>query len=151
MHVHCLVARRRIPAMHRNPKLEDVSGRGLQEWLGIRGETRRCATRGGSRKSQRPYRTQRWFLWIAPNDAGASLDEVVAHRDKVFEQQNLTALTDVLLANAGKVVTVVDSAQKEYTGEIVGFRQAEKSATEPASAAGDRVVPQPHVTPEFRC
>src|SRR5260370_40561234 len=52
-------------------------------------------------------------LWIAPNDAGASLDEVVAHRDKVFGQQNLTALTDVLLANAGKEVTVGDNAQKE--------------------------------------
>ncbi len=88
-------------------------------------------------------------LWIAPNDAGASLDEVVAHRDKVFEQQNLTALTDVLLANAGKVVTVVDNAQKEYTGEIVGFRQVEKSNAEGVNVSGDRVVPQPRVTPEF--
>ena len=90
-------------------------------------------------------------LWIAPNDAGASLDEVVAHRDKVFGQQNLTTLTDVLLANAGKVVTVVDNAQKEYTGEIVGFRQPEKSAAEsaPPNALGDRPVPQPRVAPEF--
>ncbi len=88
-------------------------------------------------------------LWIAPNDAGASLDEVVAHRDKVFEQQTLTALTDVLLANAGKVVTVVDNAQKEYTGEIVGFRQVEKSNAEGVNVSGDRVVPQPRVTPEF--
>jgi len=88
-------------------------------------------------------------LWIAPNDAGASLDEVVAHHDKVFGQQNLTALTDVLLANAGKVVTVVDNAQKEYTGEIVGFRQAEKSAAEYANASGERTVPQPRTTPEF--
>jgi len=90
-------------------------------------------------------------LWIAPNDPGASLDEVVAHRDKVFEQQNLTALTDVLLANAGKVVTVVDSAQKEYTGEIVGFRQVEKTGTDAGlvNASGDRVMPQPRVTPEF--
>jgi hypothetical protein len=88
-------------------------------------------------------------LWIAPNDAGASLDEVVAHRDKVFEQQHLTALTDVLLANAGKVVTVVDNAQKEYTGEIVGFRQVEKSNAEGVNVSGDRAVPQPRVTPEF--
>jgi hypothetical protein len=88
-------------------------------------------------------------LWIAPNDAGASLDEVVAHRDKVFGQQNLTALTDVLLANAGKVVTVVDNTQKEYTGEIVGVRQAEKSAAEYANASGERIVPQPRATPEF--
>jgi hypothetical protein len=88
-------------------------------------------------------------LWIAPNDAGTSLDEVVAHRDKVFEQQNLAALTDVLLANAGKVVTVVDHAQKEYTGQIVGFQPAEKSNAEGMNASGDRVVPQPHFTPEF--
>ena len=88
-------------------------------------------------------------LWIAPNDAGASLDEVVAHHDKVFEQQNLVALTDVLLANAGKVVTVVDNAQKEYTGQIVGFQPAEKSTAEGVNASGDRVAPQPHVTPEF--
>ena len=88
-------------------------------------------------------------LWIAPNDAGTSLDEVVAHRDKVFEQQNLAALTDVLLANAGKVVTVVDNAQKEYTGQIVGFQSAEKSNAEGVNASGDRVAPQPHVTPEF--
>ncbi|MCU1303372.1 MAG: hypothetical protein JWQ87_3656 [Candidatus Sulfotelmatobacter sp.] len=89
-------------------------------------------------------------LWIAPNDAGASLDEVVAHRDKVVGRQNLTALADVLMANAGKVVTVVDNSQKEYTGEIVGFRQGEKSGTETAGTeAADRVVPQLHVVPEF--
>src|ERR1700688_2147760 len=40
-------------------------------------------------------------LWIAPNDAGASLDEVVAHRDRFLGQQSLTVLADVLLANAG--------------------------------------------------
>jgi hypothetical protein len=66
-------------------------------------------------------------LWIAPNDPGTSLDQVVARRNRVLVQQNLTALADVLLANAGKVVTVVDSAQKEYTGEIVGFRQSDKT------------------------
>lgn len=91
-------------------------------------------------------------LWIAPNDAGALLDEVVAHRDKIFGQQKLTVLADVLLANAGKVVTIVDNAQKEYTGEIVGFRQPEKSVAEsalPANAAGERPVPQPHDSPEF--
>ena len=53
-------------------------------------------------------------LWIAPNDAGASLDQVVARRNKLSVQQNLTVLADVLLANAGKVVTVVDNNQKEY-------------------------------------
>ena len=79
-------------------------------------------------------------LWIAPNDAGASLEEVVAHRYKVSRQQNLTALADVLLANAGKVVTIVDNNQKEYTGEIVGFRQAEKSG------AGSAITAEPFGT-----
>jgi len=37
-------------------------------------------------------------------------------------------LADVLLANAGKVVSVGYGNQKEYTGEIVGFREAEHSA-----------------------
>jgi len=95
-------------------------------------------------------------LWIAPNDAGASLDEVVAHRYKVSAQQNLTALADVLLANAGKVVAVVDNNQKEYTGEIVGFRQAEKSSVVAAPQNSESfysnalpVAPQPHAQPEF--
>ncbi|MGA7695141.1 MAG: hypothetical protein WCA76_08915 [Candidatus Sulfotelmatobacter sp.] len=95
-------------------------------------------------------------LWIAPNDAGASLDEVVAHRYKVSAQQNLTALPDVLLANAGKVVTVVDNNQKEYTGEIVGFRQAEKSSVVAAPQNSESfysnalpVAPQPRAQPEF--
>ena len=95
-------------------------------------------------------------LWIAPNDAGASLDEVVAHRYKVSAQQNLTALADVLLANAGKVVTVVDNNQKEYTGEIVGFRQAEKSSVVAAPQNSESfysnalpVAPQPRAQPEF--
>jgi hypothetical protein len=100
-------------------------------------------------------------LWIAPNDAGASLDEVVAHRNRFLAQQSLTVLADVLLANAGKVVTIVDNSQKEYTGEIVGFRQAAE-VEKPSDAAispnpsgesfytnGVSSVPQRHVTPEF--
>src|SRR5580692_5841861 len=70
-------------------------------------------------------------LWIAPNDSGASLDEIVAHRYKVSGQQSLTVLAEVLLANDGKVLTIVDNNQKEYTGEIVGFRQAAGSALLP--------------------
>jgi len=98
-------------------------------------------------------------LWIAPNDAGASLDEVVARRYRVSVQHSLTALADVLLANAGKVVTIVDHSQKEFTGELVGFRQAEKPGGGDAmplpGASGDGsysngvMVPQPRVMPEF--
>jgi hypothetical protein len=94
-------------------------------------------------------------LWIAPNDAGASLDEIVAHRYKVSGQQSLTVLADVLLANAGKVLTIVDNNQKEYTGEIVGFRQAAGSAQLSNPSAENSysnalpVLPQPRVVPEF--
>ncbi len=73
-------------------------------------------------------------LWIAPNDAGASLDQVVARRNRLSVQRNLTTLADVLLANAGKVVTVIDNSQKEYNGEIVGFRQTEQA--EKAGSSG---------------
>ena len=94
-------------------------------------------------------------LWIAPNDAGASLDEIVAHPYKVSGQQSLTVLAEVLLANAGKVLTIVDNNQKEYTGEIVGFRQAAGSALLSNPSAENSysnalpVLPQPRVVPEF--
>jgi hypothetical protein len=101
-------------------------------------------------------------LWITPNDPGTSLDEVVAYRYKVAGQQNLTVLADVLLANAGKVVTVAYGNQKEYTGEIVGFREAEHPPAElvppPAASVENPYLmvspvstpPEPvHVAPEF--
>src|ERR1700733_11769789 len=101
-------------------------------------------------------------LWIAPNDAGASLDEVIARRHTISAEQNLTVLADVLLANAGKVVTIVDNTQKEYTGEIVGFRQSEKGEKSVDGSAalpnpsensvdgnGLPSVGQPRITPEF--
>ena len=101
-------------------------------------------------------------LWITPNDAGTSLDEVVAYRYKVAGRQNLTVLADVLLANSGKVVTVGYGNQKEYTGEIVGFREAEHPAPDwgpaptalaenPYSVAGTASTPaEPvRVAPEF--
>ena len=101
-------------------------------------------------------------LWIAANDQGASLDEVVAHRYKALSRQNLTTLAEVLLANAGKVVTVIDNGQKEYTGEIVGFRPSDKtekpgeSSGSPAGSNGQgfyaSIAPTAlvaHVPPEF--
>jgi len=89
-------------------------------------------------------------LWITPNDAKVTLDEVVAYRYHVPGHQNLTALADLLLANAGKVVTVRCGDQKEYTGEIVGFREPEPSAelsgsiiaVEPASLRLPHTVPE---------
>lgn len=101
-------------------------------------------------------------LWIAPNDPGALLDQVVARRYRVLTRQSMTALSAVLLANAGKVVTVIDGSQKEYTGEIVGFAQSEKATKvaknsgSPAEvngqgfyANGATPAPAAHVPPEF--
>ena len=89
-------------------------------------------------------------LWISPNDAKVTLDEVVAYHYKVAGQQNLTALAEILLANAGKTVTVGYGNQKEYTGEIVGFPEPLPS-TEPGSSAvaAEAVSPQPKRIPEF--
>jgi len=93
-------------------------------------------------------------LWITPNDPGISLDEVVAHRYKISAQQNLAILAEVLLANAGKTVTVIDNNQKEYVGEIVGFRQVEKPAGSPPPANPENNFypnspPPPRVMPEY--
>jgi hypothetical protein len=71
-------------------------------------------------------------LWIAPNDPSASLDEAVAYRYSVPVRRSLTSLTDVLLANTGKNVTVVDNSGKEFTGEIAGIPDA---GSPPASGA----------------
>lgn len=101
-------------------------------------------------------------LWIAPNDPGASLDQVIARRYRVLTRQSMTALSAVLLANAGKVVTVIDSSQKEYTGEIVGFAESDK-AKKLAENSGSHAdangqgfylnsaapAPAAHVPPEF--
>jgi len=57
--------------------------------------------------------------------------------------QALTRLTDVLLANTGKLLTVIDSNQKEYTGEIIGLQ-----TQEPLSAV-EGAMPQPRPMPEF--
>lgn len=87
---------------------------------------------------------------------------MVARRYRVWTRQNLTALAEVLLANVGKVVTVVDNGQKEYTGEIVGFRQLDKTK-KPGESSGSPsnsnaqdigssispVAPLTHVPPEF--
>ena len=89
-------------------------------------------------------------LWITPNESKVTLDEVVAYRFKVEGKQNLTVLADLLLANAGKVVTVAYSNQKDYTGEIVGIREPEPSADHSVSIIGvEPALPQPRPIPEY--
>ena len=65
-------------------------------------------------------------LWLAPGEAGASIDEVLAYHYNVSGERNLASLAEVLQANAGKTVTVTYSMNmKDYTGEIVGLSQPE--------------------------
>ncbi len=86
-------------------------------------------------------------LWITPNDAGATLDEAVAYTYKVKEPHNLTALSALLLANAGKVVTVEYGNQKDYTGEIVGLREEPPAAQPPGVNGSVPIAPPP--SPEY--
>jgi len=93
-------------------------------------------------------------LWITPNDAKVTLDEVVAYRYKVAGQQSVTALAELLMANAGKVLTLGYGNQKEYTGEIVGFREPEHPTPSGDSAssrmsAAPASPPPAHDVPEF--
>jgi hypothetical protein len=87
-------------------------------------------------------------LWLTPNDPGATLDELVAHRYKAAEQQNFSAIAEILMANKGRVVTVV-SNQKEYTGEFLGLRDPNRAP--PEDIAGEtrglavKVLPSPQI------
>ncbi len=75
-------------------------------------------------------------LWIAPNDPGASLDEAVAYSYDIPVQQQLTTLTEVLLANTGKTVTVYDGSGAQYTGEIAGI--SDSAQPPPIETAAER-------------
>src|SRR5579862_6944956 len=71
-------------------------------------------------------------LWVAPKDSGASLEELVAHRYSEQSQAPAATIAQILAANPGKVVTV-SYAEKQYTGEIVGLKNGEEKAVEPAA------------------
>lgn len=87
-------------------------------------------------------------LWLTPNDAGATLEELVAHRYKAAGQQNFSAIAEILQANKGRVVTAV-SNQKEYTGEFLGLREPHPGAPEDIGGESRGVVvkalPSPQV------
>ena len=73
-------------------------------------------------------------LWLAPGNAEARIDEVVAYRYNVAGEQAIPTLGEVLRANAGKTVTI-NYQMKEYTGEVVGLKGPE---ADPAMA---KIVP----------
>jgi hypothetical protein len=87
-------------------------------------------------------------LWVAPNNPGTSLEELVAYRYEDPKSETAVSIAELLEANPGKAVTVW-YGQKEYTGEIVGLRSGEKkpaNAGESETEAG--VIPVAPATPQ---
>ena len=72
-------------------------------------------------------------LWVAPNDPGTSLEELVAYRYDEKTQVPAATIAQILDANPGKIVTV-SYGEKEYTGQIVGLRSGQEKPAEPAPA-----------------
>ena len=62
-------------------------------------------------------------LWLSPGTPEAKLDEVVAYRYNLAGERAIASIGEILQANAGKTVTI-SYQMKEYTGEIVGLREA---------------------------
>lgn len=78
-------------------------------------------------------------LWLAPGEAGSSLDEVLAYHYNVAGERSMASLAEVLQANVGKTVTVTYSMNmKDYTGEIVGLREPDAVGAAPVPA----IVPE---------
>ncbi len=61
-------------------------------------------------------------LWLAPNDPGATLEELVAYVQQTKHAAPAVSLAELLRLNAGKVVTVYSDC-RDITGEVVGFAQ----------------------------
>ncbi len=63
-------------------------------------------------------------LWLAPNESGVTIEELVAYRYKVLKQRSIDSLDELLQNSVGKTVTVTFN-QKEYTGEVLRFSKPE--------------------------
>lgn len=79
-------------------------------------------------------------LWISATDAGTSMDEVVAGRTRIDRARPIANMGELILANVGRTLTLIDGRQKEYTGEIVGLTYSENYQPKPDEAP---VVPKP--------
>lgn len=87
-------------------------------------------------------------LWVAPNDPGTSLEELVAYRYDAHETRLANSVDEVLQANPGKVITV-QWAGKDYTGEIVGLKADEKKEAPIAASESEAIRLQPPPTRQF--
>ncbi len=71
-------------------------------------------------------------LWLAPNESGVTIEELVAYRYKTPRERSVESLEELLRNSVGKTVTVTFN-QKEYTGEVLGYSKPEPST--PSSRA----------------
>ena len=82
-------------------------------------------------------------LWLAPNDSGVTIEELVAYRYKVSKERSVDSLDELLQASVGKTVTVTFN-QKDYTGEVLGFNKpAPPSPSDRANPYAASIVPAP--------
>lgn len=63
-------------------------------------------------------------LWLAPNESGVTIEELVAYRYKAPKERSVESLDELLRTSVGKTVTVTFN-QKEYTGEVLGYSKPE--------------------------
>jgi hypothetical protein len=67
-------------------------------------------------------------MWLAPNDRGVTIEELVAYRYKLPKERSIDSLDELLQNSVGKTVTVTFN-QKDYTGEVLGFSKPEPPTT----------------------
>lgn len=82
-------------------------------------------------------------LWLAPNDPGATLEELVAFEQQTKYAAPAVSLAELLHSNPGKLVTVYSDG-RDITGEIVGFAPPTSAS---ASPSGERGIESSAVTP----
>jgi hypothetical protein len=70
-------------------------------------------------------------LWLSSGTPESRIDEIVSYRYNVADERPISSIGEILQANAGKTVTI-NYQMKEYTGEIVGLKDAGRESTDPA-------------------
>lgn len=76
-------------------------------------------------------------LWLAPNDPGTSLEELVAYHYKTGKEHKADSLQDLLRINPGKKMTITFDG-KEYTGQVLGFSSDTRSDQPPQPVSSNR-------------
>jgi hypothetical protein len=97
-------------------------------------------TAGTARLSPIPTATL-GTLWIAPVNPDAKIDEIVAYRYNTPIKRPIPSIGEILRANAGKTVTITYQ-MKEYTGEVVGLKDAAPDPATVSIATDSRYAPQ---------